>query len=1165
MKAFRAILAVFAMSAATHDMSVEPQTSSDDRRREIRQNIDQGRYPDAERLARTLFESLRSLAGADRIDVYRAGDLLVEASIRNGRGADAETRTLAEELVRRRELDAVGDGLSLATAVRNLGDLHFQAGQYPRAAVELQRAVRIRETAAPDDPSLADNLDRLAVALSQIGRHDDALAASNRALVIREKTSEPERGNVALARTLEARSLVWQRRGEYVRARPDAERALAIRQDANPNHPDVAATLTRLGYQLLSEGDHSRAQQFLERAVAVAEAALRTGHPDIASFLRILAIPVQSLGDLARARALQERALAIAEGSLGRDHPLVADCLNDLAGTLFLQAEYTAARPLFERAISTYERTLGADYPGIATPAHNSAILNARLGDFTRARAFHQRALASWQRVVGSEHPIFAWALTDFGQTLAEQGLDAEARTYLERALVIRRRILGNEHPLVAQTLSSLADSLSRLGQRQRALDLSQQALDIWQKTASPEWEAFSKSLLVRGRILAGRGDYAGAIAAYDRALQVRLPGLGALHPAVAEVQAARASVLALLGRREEALTLALEAEQTGRDHLRLMLGSLAERQALEYASTRPRGLGLALSLALDPNAGASVLDAVIRGRSLVLDEMASRGRLLANEKASALAPRWAALRSARQRLANLVIQGPGQDKREQYAARLEAAQRDKEDAERALAEESTAFRSEQSRADSGLRQIRTHLPPRAALVSFVRYERTSFSRTSAAPRPVSWYVAFVVRPNEDAPKVVELGSASAIDALITSWRSAMLADITAARAATQSGPSFRTLGTSLRQKVWDPLAAHLGGAQQVFVVPDGGLNLVPLTALPLARGRYVLEDGPVIHYLSAERDLVVADSASQLGSGLLAVGNPAFADPSSFAALRATRPAAPTAPASRPMTTPARRGSVTCVSFQSMRFDPIPESRREVDAVASQWQQVDAASRAGDARALIGAEATERAFKQLGPGRRILHLATHGFFLSEDCATAVQGTRSVGGVATTGAKPVPAAAAPNPLRRLPENPLLFSGLALAGANRRAAAGPDEEDGVLTAEEVATLNLDGIEWAVLSACDTGLGAVAAGEGVFGLRRAFQVAGARTVIMSLWSVDDRAARDWMAALYQARLEQKLDTAGSARAASLALLRDRRAKGASTHPFFWAAFVAAGDWR
>ena len=109
------------------------------------------------------------------------------------------------------------------------------------------------------------------------------------------------------------------------------------------------------------------------------------------------------------------------------------------------------------------------------------------------------------------------------------------------------------------------------------------------------------------------------------------------------------------------------------------------------------------------------------------------------------------------------------------------------------------------------------------------------------------------------------------------------------------------------------------------------------------------------------------------------------------------------------------------------------------------------------------------------------------------------------------------------------------------------------------------MNLDGVEWAVLSACDTGLGEIRAGEGVFGLRRAFQIAGARTVIMSLWSVGDESTRSWMRALYAGRLQRNLSTADAVREASLAVLRDRRSRHLSTHPFYWAGFIAVGDWQ
>lgn len=258
------------------------------------------------------------------------------------------------------------------------------------------------------------------------------------------------------------------------------------------------------------------------------------------------------------------------------------------------------------------------------------------------------------------------------------------------------------------------------------------------------------------------------------------------------------------------------------------------------------------------------------------------------------------------------------------------------------------------------------------------------------------------------------------------------------------------------------------------------------------------------------------------------------------------------------------------------MQFPALPGSLREIEEVARAWSEfpdggtgpgsgapasTSVSASPGDARAdgvelLSKRAASERAFKQRAPGHQVLHLATHGFFLGGPCRPApAEGTRAVGGLASR----VPVSAP------VIDNPLMLSGLAFAGVNRRAHARADQDDGILTAEEVAGLDLEGVEWAVLSACDTGIGEIKTGEGVFGLRRAFQIAGVRTVILSLWAVEDRSAMNWMRALYDGRRRDHLDTAEALRAASLAVLRARRAHGDSVHPFFWAGFVATGDWR
>ena len=1197
--ATRGLPAAILLAAVVIQSPAESQFIGDNglRQGDVRAHIDGGRYVEAERGARALLARLGGLSGENLVDVNRAADLLVEALVRNGRAAETDTRSLAEEMVRRRDTGNGTDSSALATALRNLGDVLVQAGSYRDAIAALDRAQRIRQgKTAAGSLDVAIDLDYLTLALLPIGRYDEALDVSSRALAIKQKILGPT--DVAIARTLEIVARVRQRKGDYAGARPNLERALAIREAVAPRHPDVATTLLFLGLQLTLEGEIAQSRLFLERALSLAETTLRADHPDIALLLRNLAIPVQNLGDLTSARAFQERAVSIAQASLVDDHPLVADCQNDLAGTLLIQGEYVAARPLYERALTTYDRRLGPDNLAAATVLYNLAFLHTRLGDFGRARDFHSRAVSSWQRVLGSEHPIVARATWEFGQTIAEQGLHREARLLFERALAIRERRLDSDPTSVAETLSSLANSLAQLGQPRRALQLSRRAMAIWEKSKAPETTAgFPESLVVHASVLLANGDLAGAIGAYERAQGIRIPLLGESHPSVAEVTASLAAVRAEAGQTPEALTLALDAEEVGRRHLSLMLSSLPERQGLNYALKRPEGLSLALSLIPGADGQAFVLDALIRGRSLVLDEMASRHRALGDSRASSLAPLWTALTSARQRLANLTIQGPGRQP-DQYAGLVEDAQKEKEQAEQALAQQSAAFRAERSREDIGLDQVRAHLPASSALVSFVRYDRKVFSQNARSPSPgtstdlprsvriVPSYLAFILRSDGSDPTVVPLAAAAAIDALVAHWRQRMMADVTNPAGAEPSLPSFHSLGTSLRQRIWDPVAVKVGDAQRIFIVPDGTLNLVPFAALPIERGRYLLETGRVIHYLSAERDLVTDDTSSIVtGSGVLAVGGPAFDDASSFRAAAKSKPTVGTAarvadalesPKARDpksalsQDTPFRGASSNCSSFRSMQFKALPASRIEAERVTSLWQQfaVDAPLDAQAALALTGARATELALKRSGPGRRVLHIGTHGFFLGDQCAPAVGGTRAVGGLTTSGSKTKsgPTAARATPRRELlPENPLILSGLALAGANRRTVAGPDEDDGILTAEEVSSLNLRSVEWAVLSACDTGLGTVAVGEGVLGLRRAFQIAGARTVIMSLWSVDDRAARQWMEALYRARLERHLDSANAMREASLTFIRDRRAKGQSTHPFYWATFVAAGAWQ
>jgi CHAT domain-containing protein len=324
---------------------------------------------------------------------------------------------------------------------------------------------------------------------------------------------------------------------------------------------------------------------------------------------------------------------------------------------------------------------------------------------------------------------------------------------------------------------------------------------------------------------------------------------------------------------------------------------------------------------------------------------------------------------------------------------------------------------------------------------------------------------------------------------------------------------------------LWDPVAATLGAAKRVLVVPDGAMLGVSFAALPLDDGAFLVERAAPMHLLDDERNL--AQAPVRGGQGLLAVGGPDFdlglATPDAAVAMLRGGP---------------------CGALGRAHFAALPETTREAQAVATLWRD---ATR-DEATVLTAAAATEAAFKRAARGKRLLHLATHGI-ATDTCGAGLAATRAI--ALSKADAPVGSA-------------LSVYGLALAGANARASA-HDADDGVLTAEELATLDLAGTEWAVLSSCDSGRGAMVDGEGLLGLRRALRLAGVGTSVISLWPIDDASTREWMEALYRTRFAGRASTADAVWQAHRHVLAARRGRGAPVAPFYWAPFVASGDWR
>lgn len=317
------------------------------------------------------------------------------------------------------------------------------------------------------------------------------------------------------------------------------------------------------------------------------------------------------------------------------------------------------------------------------------------------------------------------------------------------------------------------------------------------------------------------------------------------------------------------------------------------------------------------------------------------------------------------------------------------------------------------------------------------------------------------------------------------------------------------------------PVRKLLGNAHTLLVSPDGTLSLVPFAAFVDEQSRYLVERYS-ISYLTTGRDLLRLQAQAASRHGPLVIANPNFDDDGS---------------ANPPRTSVARSAPGNrSVNLAGFAFDPLPGTAKEAEALKGLLR---------GATVLTGSKATEAALK-LVPSPSILHIATHGFFLSDARKERQEGAyRALYD------------SDPSGRMLMGENPLLRSGLALAGFNKGKSG---SEDGVLTALEASGLDLTGTKLVVLSACETGVGDVLNGEGVYGLRRALVIAGTESQVMSLWQVSDAATRDLMIDYYKGLMT------GGGRSESLRTVQLEMLRGTDRqHPYYWASFIASGDWR
>lgn len=810
----------------------------------------------------------------------------------------------------------------------------------------------------------------------------------------------------------------------------------------------------------------------------------------------------------AKARRLAEEAGESGDGEL-------AQALTGLGFLAVRKQEFAQADKLLGESLELARRVYGEDDPKVALCLLRIGMMRQRRGDLRRAKEEMQKALAIDEEVLAPDDPSVLQILDGYADVFIDDEDWAGAKPILERTLALAEKTMGHSNYFLSHQLQNLGIIARRQKDNPKALEYFWRAEKIREHTFG-ERHAGTGTLLVNiGNVYVSMGDFPHAVETYQHALDILQETLGPYHEWSLMTLGDMAQAYLDEGDVARAVE-SLKRENQGVEQtisMNLIVGSEQDRLAYieKFADTLDETISMNVQGAPDDrNMRELALLAILRRKGRVQDALADNLSALRRHLQPEDQELLDQLKTTTAALAKASLGGDPTGSDGERIGQIALLEQEREKLEIEIGERSQGYveRTDSVTVDA----VKAALPDDAALVEFSVYDPFDV-RVIGSENTEPRYIVYVLSKNHDV-QWKELGTTREIDHAVQAFRTALQ---------DPSSTDGRKLGRSLDALVFKPVRDLVAGMHRWIISPDGQLNFVPFEALVDQQGRFLLEDQS-ISYVTTGRDLLRMKVTMPIRSAPLLLANPWFGEP--VVQRSALKEMASNAGASDP-----HRSMTVAEDRSSIYFTPLSGSTQEAQQLRGLFP---------NARILSGTEASKAQLDSIH-APEILHIATHGFFLND------VGKGDV--VSAPDSRGISASAKVN-------NPLLRSGLALAGANVDL---PGEDNGILTALEAANLDLWGTKLVTLSACDTGVGEVKNGEGVYGLRRAFILAGAQTVVTSLWSVSDYATRELMRDYYTG-MKHGGGRGEALRQAKLAMLKRKGRQ----HPFYWASFIQFGNW-
>ncbi|MEO5333365.1 MAG: tetratricopeptide repeat protein [Magnetococcus sp. YQC-5] len=913
-----------------------------------------------------------------------------------------------------------------------------------------------------------------------------------------------------------------RRLGHFQKAREILQPILAAAAAGTANNdPTITEAKTVLTHVYLDQGDFQQAETLAKQLLEQHTAELGQEHPARVGMLTDLAGIHAKQGNLTGAEKELKQALEIYRKTFQESHPVTITTMNNLGQVLEEAGLYDDAEPLLRQALNLAQKSLGADHSLTLTTMNNLALLHESQGNFDKAEPLYQNVIDSYRQRLGEKHADTVAVINNLAYLQILRQDYAKAAPLFKQVLEIWMASLGEKHQRTLKAMNNLARVTHYQGLHQEAEKRFLKTLELRRQVLGEGHMDVLRSmhdlaLLYRDM---GRMKESEALLRQTRAKDEAI--LGPLHPYTFETLNSLASVLEKT-KNSEAFQLRKEIFNRRSDFLDRMLWSTGDNAREGYIRLHAPELDahLALLSRMEKNrAGREVLEVGLKRKGLLL-KIASEMRQIVNlgsdPKIKAVSEK---LTATRKQLAALTLSGPTQETADKHLETIHGLERQVDELQQQLGQASKRF--QRTTAQISTDTLVKHLPEQAALVDFLVFKDGERSGLLAA----------IVR-KEKGKEVFDLVTYPEMEAIqkaVINYRTVIQDDDV-------DEELLKQQGRAVYDVIWAPIQKSIGKLQKVYVVPDGILNILPFPAMVDPEDVYLARSTD-LHILSSSRDLLPTEQPAAKGNYLIMAG-PDY-DTDKMAGTQAMQ-ANDQGHRSADFKQNLRAFSS---GLRGLHFVPLPGAEKEGKLISAQ-----ATGKKRLNTILLKNEAQESVLQSMTAAPEILHIATHGFFLKPDDNLKQRLLKL-------------ARSADLQLPPPGDNPLLRSGLAFAGinANARYLGEMDtNNDGILTAMEVLGLDLSGTKLAVLSACETGLGEIHEGEGVYGLRRAFQEAGAQSVISSLWEVSDAGTQALMTNLYS-RLGEGMSAHQALRESQLDLLESNE----WNHPYIWSAFMMVGQ--